>query len=214
MYTPPMFKSDRAASLAFAEARGFGTACAWNGKRPVASSLPFYLSYAEDGTPLALFHVARHNPLVKLADGVTPWVLAVNGADAYVTPDWYVSVGSGADLALSGGASDRAGADAQRRRAGRADRYAERKIREPAGAEEAVDVGQDDGRAAGSAEERHRGFFHAGRGRRRQLQAEPAQVRGRLRCSRQRACGIAGCRLASHRAVDARDAAASLYRNN
>ena len=92
MYTPPMFKSDRAASLAFAEARGFGTVCAWNGKRPIASSLPFYLSYAEDGTPLALFHVARHNPLVKLADAVTPWVLAVNGADAYVTPDWYVSV--------------------------------------------------------------------------------------------------------------------------
>ena len=91
MYTPPMFKPDRAASLAFAQARGFGTACAWNGKRPVASSLPFYLSYAEDGTPLALFHVARHNPLAKLADGVTPWVLAINGADAYVTPDWYVS---------------------------------------------------------------------------------------------------------------------------
>ena len=92
MYTPPMFKPDRAASLAFAEARGFGTACAWDGKRPIASSLPFYLSYAVDGTPHALFHAARHNPLVKLADGVTPWVLAVNGADAYVTPDWYVSV--------------------------------------------------------------------------------------------------------------------------
>src|SRR5262249_15109682 len=41
--------------------------------------------------PLVLFHVARHNPLVGLADGTTPWVLAVNGADAYVTPDWYVS---------------------------------------------------------------------------------------------------------------------------
>ena len=91
MYTPPMFKPDRTASLAFAEARGFGTACAWDGKRPIASSLPFYLDYAEDGTPRALFHVARHNPLVRLADGVTPWVLAVNGADAYVTPDWYVS---------------------------------------------------------------------------------------------------------------------------
>ena len=91
MYTPPMFKPDRAASLAFAEARGFGTACAWDGRRPIASSLPFYLSYADDGTPHALFHVARHNPLVKLADGVTSWVLAVNGADAYVTPDWYVS---------------------------------------------------------------------------------------------------------------------------
>jgi transcriptional regulator len=91
MYAPPMFKPDRAASLAFAEARGFGTACAWDGKRPIASSLPFYLSYADDGTPHALFHVARHNPLVKAADGVTPWVLAVNGADAYVSPDWYVS---------------------------------------------------------------------------------------------------------------------------
>ena len=76
MYTPPMFKSDRSAALAFAEARGFGTVCAWNGKRPIASSLPFYLSYAEDGTPLALFHVARHNPLLKLADQVTPWALA------------------------------------------------------------------------------------------------------------------------------------------
>ena len=91
MYTPPMFKPDRAASLSFAEARGFGTACAWDGKRPIASSVPFYLSYADDGTPMALFHVARNNSLIKAADGVTPWVLAVLGADAYVTPDWYVS---------------------------------------------------------------------------------------------------------------------------
>ena len=37
------------------------------------------------------FHVARHNPLVKLADGATSWLMAVNGADAYVSPDWYVS---------------------------------------------------------------------------------------------------------------------------
>ena len=91
MYTPPPFKSDRAASLAFAEARGFGLACAWDGNKPIASSLPFYLTSADDGTPRAAFHVARHNPLVKLADGTTSWLLAVNGADAYVSPDWYVS---------------------------------------------------------------------------------------------------------------------------
>jgi transcriptional regulator len=91
MYTPPMFKPDRAASLAFAEARGFGTTCAWDGKRPIASALPFYVSYAADGAPTALFHVARNNPLINAADGVTPWVLAVMGADAYVSPDWYVS---------------------------------------------------------------------------------------------------------------------------
>ena len=91
MYTPPMFKSDRAASLAFAQTRGFGLVCASDGARPIASSLPFYLTFADDGTPRAAFHVARHNPLVKLAGGSNSWLLAVNGADAYVSPDWYVS---------------------------------------------------------------------------------------------------------------------------
>ena len=91
MYTPPMFKSDRAASLAFAEARGFGTVCAWDGSKPVASSLPFYLTFADDGTPQAAFHVARHNALASLADGTSSWLIAVNGADAYVSPDWYAS---------------------------------------------------------------------------------------------------------------------------
>jgi transcriptional regulator len=86
-----MFKSDRAASLAFAEARGFALACAWDGSKPVASPLPFYLTFAGDGTPHAAFHVARHNPLVKLADGTSSWLLAVSGADAYVSPDWFVS---------------------------------------------------------------------------------------------------------------------------
>jgi transcriptional regulator len=91
MYTPPQFKPDRAASLAFAEARGFGTICAFDGNKPIASLLPFYLDYADDGTARAAFHVARHNPLVKLADGISSWLLAVGGADTYVSPDWYVS---------------------------------------------------------------------------------------------------------------------------
>jgi len=91
MYTPPMFKPDRAASLAFAQARGFGTVCAWDGNKPIASPLPFYLTFADDGTPRAAFHVARHNPLARLAGGTASWLLAVNGADAYVSPDWYVS---------------------------------------------------------------------------------------------------------------------------
>jgi transcriptional regulator len=86
-----MFKPDRAAGLAFAEARGFGTFCAWDGARPLASPLPFYLDYADDGTPRAAFHVARGNPLIGLADGRSSWLLAVNGADTYVSPDWYVS---------------------------------------------------------------------------------------------------------------------------
>jgi transcriptional regulator len=91
MYTPPMFKPDRAASLAFAQARGFGTVCAWDGSKPIASSLPFYIASADDGTPYAAFHVARHNPLANLADGTSSWLMAVNDADAYVSPDWYAS---------------------------------------------------------------------------------------------------------------------------
>jgi transcriptional regulator len=90
MYTPPPFKPDRASSLAFAEARGFGLVCAWDGAKPIASPLPFYLSYAADGTPRAAFHLARHNPLIKLA-GTSSWLLAVAGPDTYVSADWYVS---------------------------------------------------------------------------------------------------------------------------
>ena len=91
MYTPPMFKPDRRASLGFAQTRGFGTVCAWTGHKPIASSVPFILTSADDGTPLAAFHVARGNPLAGLADGTSSWLLAVNGADAYVSPDWYLS---------------------------------------------------------------------------------------------------------------------------
>ena len=91
MYTPPMFKTDRAASLGFAQARGFGTVCAWDGARPIASSLPFCLGYADDGTPQAAFHVASGNALAGLADGKSCWLMTVSGADAYVSPDWYAS---------------------------------------------------------------------------------------------------------------------------
>jgi transcriptional regulator len=91
VYTPPPFKSDRAKSLAFAQARGFGTICAWDGGKPVASALPFCLGFADDGTPIVSFHVARGNALARLADGRSRWLLAINGADAYVSADWYVS---------------------------------------------------------------------------------------------------------------------------
>jgi transcriptional regulator len=91
MYVPPRFKPERAASLAFAEARGFGVVCAHDGRKPVASPLPFCLDYGSDGTPYAAFHVARGNGLTALADGKSPWLIAVTGADAYVSADWYLS---------------------------------------------------------------------------------------------------------------------------
>lgn len=98
MYTRPVFEPDRAASLAFADARGFGVVCAYDGGKPVASSLPFCLEYLSDGTPCVSFHVARGNALAGLAGGTldnpsvnSSWLLAINGADAYVSPHWYAS---------------------------------------------------------------------------------------------------------------------------
>lgn len=91
MHTPPLFKTDRAASLAFAEARGFGLVCACDRGVPVASPVPFCIDYAGDGTPRLAFHLARNNPLIELADGRNHWLMAVTGADAYVSADWYLS---------------------------------------------------------------------------------------------------------------------------
>src|SRR3979411_1619529 len=91
MYTPPKFQPDRAAALAFADARGFATVCAFGGRTPGPSALPLYLDYASDGTPRAAFHVARGNALAALADGQSNWLIAVNGADTYVSPHWYGS---------------------------------------------------------------------------------------------------------------------------
>ena len=39
----------------------------------------------------AAFHVARGNALAALADGKSDWLIAVNGADTYVSPHWYAS---------------------------------------------------------------------------------------------------------------------------
>jgi transcriptional regulator len=91
MYAPSFFQPDRAASLAFAAARGFGTVCAYDGAKPVASALPFCLEYLNDGTPAVAFHVARGNALAARADGKSNGLIAVNGADTYVSPHWYVS---------------------------------------------------------------------------------------------------------------------------
>src|SRR5262245_1703815 len=91
MYAPPFFQTDRAASLAFAAARGFGLMIASESGRPLASPLPFLIDGIADAAPRVQFHVARGNPLGTLARQGGTWMLAVMGPDAYVSPDWYVS---------------------------------------------------------------------------------------------------------------------------
>ena len=89
MNTRSPFKIYPALALAFAGARGFGVMIAPDGGRPVAASVPFLLIEADGKAPRVAFHVARSNPLAALAVKGGYWLLAVQGADAYVSADWY-----------------------------------------------------------------------------------------------------------------------------
>ena len=91
MYVHPAFKVHPAASLAFATARGFGLVIACDGGRPLASHLPFRLIEQDGKVPKLEFHVARANQLAAVAEKGGTWLVAVQGHDAYVSPDWYAS---------------------------------------------------------------------------------------------------------------------------
>jgi transcriptional regulator len=91
MYVNPHFKVHPATALAFAAARGFGLVIACQGGRPEASLLPFRLIEADGKVPKLEFHVARNNPLGQSAEKGGTWLVAVQGHDAYVSPDWYAS---------------------------------------------------------------------------------------------------------------------------
>ena len=208
MYTPPMFKPDRAASLAFAQTRGFGFVCAWDGAKPIASSLPFYLTFADDGTPRAAFHVARHNPLVKLAGGTGSWLLAVTGADAYVSPDWYVSPEQVPTwlyqaVHLTGTVRTLSDDELVVQIDTLSAKFEDRLLPKKPWTSSKMTAG-----AAGHPEEGDRGVGDDGRGGRRQLQAQPAQVRCRSCGDRLGAGAASGRSRTDDRKADGRAAAA------
>ena len=91
MYVHPAFKVHPAASLAFAAARGFGVVIACDAGRPVGAHLPFRVIEQDGKVPKLEFHVARNNPLGAIAEKGGTWLVAVQGHDAYVSPDWYAS---------------------------------------------------------------------------------------------------------------------------
>ena len=92
MYTPPAFKVQHPAlALAFAAARGFGLVVSCDGGRPAASPVPFLIEERPGKSPRVSFHLARANPLAQLAEKRGTWLLAVAGADAYVSAGWYAS---------------------------------------------------------------------------------------------------------------------------
>jgi len=75
----------------FARARGFGMACAVSEGMPIAAHVPFLIREQGQGRIDLEFHVSRANPIATCADGTFDWLLAVQGPDAYVSADWYVT---------------------------------------------------------------------------------------------------------------------------
>ncbi|AUJ65183.1 negative transcriptional regulator [Aestuarium zhoushanense] len=70
----------------FARNRAFGTLMVNGDEGPLASHVPFLLS--EDGKT-ADIHLVRSNPIVRALSEPQTCLLAVNGADSYISPDWY-----------------------------------------------------------------------------------------------------------------------------
>jgi len=77
---------DRCGNIAFARERGFGT-LAINAKAgPLLSHIPFVL---DPGGTVVELHLVRSNTIVAALGRPVEAVLAVQGPDGYVSPDWY-----------------------------------------------------------------------------------------------------------------------------
>jgi len=84
MHPNPIFRSqDHEKSLAFATDRGFGTLSVNGDNGPLAAHIPFVFN--ADRSRVG-FHMMRSNPVARAAG---PALLAVNGPDGYISPDWY-----------------------------------------------------------------------------------------------------------------------------
>ena len=87
MHPNPAFRTtDISDALAFARQRGFGTLMINGAEGPLAAHVPFLLSPDRQNAEL---HLVRSNPIVRLLTNPAPALLAVNGPDGYVSPDWY-----------------------------------------------------------------------------------------------------------------------------
>ncbi|MBA4351283.1 MAG: negative transcriptional regulator [Rhodobacter sp.] len=85
MHPNPAFRgTGRDENLAFSAARGFGMLCINGAAGPIAAHVPFVI--LPDGA--VEVHLARSNDIAR-ADLPAPALLAVQGPDAYISPDWY-----------------------------------------------------------------------------------------------------------------------------
>ena len=90
MYVNANFKIPEADAIAFVRERAFGVVTAIDNGVPVAVHVP--LLVADEAGKLRLeAHVARANPIHGVIAASPKVLVVVSGADAYISPDWYVS---------------------------------------------------------------------------------------------------------------------------
>lgn len=86
MHPNPVFRTSPVdLNLAFAKEVGFGMLTINGADGPLAAHVPFQL--ADDGS-YADLHLARSNPIAR-AELPASALLAVQGAQHYISPDWY-----------------------------------------------------------------------------------------------------------------------------
>ncbi len=87
MHPNPAFRQEpKFMNLAMCRKRGFGMLCLNADPSPLISHVPFFL---DDAGEMAELHLVRSNPIARAVTKPTPAVIAVNGPDGYVSPDWY-----------------------------------------------------------------------------------------------------------------------------
>lgn len=88
MHPNPIFRrTDIQLSLGFTAERGFGTLTMNGDTGPVLAHVPFLLN--DDGASADL-HLVKSNPIARaVQDEPVQAVIAVNGPDSYISPDWY-----------------------------------------------------------------------------------------------------------------------------
>ena len=87
MHPNPVYRhADTARNIAFARDRAFGVLALNADDGPLISHIPFELN--APGTQV-LLHLVRSNPILRLLEAPMPAVIAIQGPDSYISPDWY-----------------------------------------------------------------------------------------------------------------------------
>ena len=87
MHPNPAFRQEPdVLNLHLARMRGFGMLCLNGPEAPLLAHVPFVL---DDTATVAELHLVRSNPIAQACTAPCPAVIAVNGPDGYVSPDWY-----------------------------------------------------------------------------------------------------------------------------